>query len=127
MSLLLFVGFGGAAGAMFRYLSVEAIRFALGPGFPFGTLFVNVLGSFLAGLLAGVLIDNPVLSERTHAFLMIGFLGGYTTFSAFSLDVWHLIESGRIGLAVLYIALSTILALTFLVLGLLLARHQGIP
>lgn len=123
MSLLLQIALGGAAGAVCRYLSVEAMRAALGLGFPHGTLLVNVLGSFLAGLLAGALIDNAILQERYHAILMIGFLGGYTTFSAFSLDAWQLIESGRTGLAILYIALSTLLALAFLVLGLLLMRN----
>ncbi len=120
--ILLQVALGGAAGAVCRYLSIEAARGVFGLGFPYGTLLVNGLGSLLAGLLAGALIDNALLHERVHAFLMIGFLGGYTTFSAFSLDAWQLIDSGRTGLAILYMTLSVALALAFLVLGLLSVR-----
>ncbi len=114
------VALGGAIGASLRYLSgVAAIR-VFGPGFPWGTLFVNVAGSVLMGVLVVVLAERG--GTRYAPFLMTGILGGFTTFSAFSLDALTLFERGQVGLAAGYVAGSVVLALGGIVLGVTLAR-----
>lgn len=117
---LLQVAIGGALGASGRYLvGLAAIRYA-GPGFPWGTMTVNILGSFVMGV---VVVGLAHLSANRFApFLMTGMLGGFTTFSAFSLDAVTLWERGAVGQAAAYVALSVVLSLAALVAGLLLAR-----
>lgn len=114
------VALGGAIGASLRYLvNVAAVRL-VGMNFPFGTVAVNVLGSFLMGLLVVILAEK----SGTHyaPFLMTGILGGFTTFSAFSLDAITLYERGQIGLAFVYVAGTVIVALAALFLGMTIAR-----
>lgn len=89
---LIQVALGGAIGATARYLTGTVAMRVMGPGFPWGTLTVNVVGSFLMGLLVIVLAER--LDNRLAPFLMTGLLGGFTTFSAFSLDTWMLLEQG---------------------------------
>lgn len=115
------VAIGGALGASLRYLTnVSALRM-FGPGFPYATLIVNVLGS----LFMGVLIVMLAKKGGTHLapFLMTGLLGGFTTFSAFSLDVFTLWERGDTLTAVGYIAASLILSLAALAAGVYLSRE----
>ena len=109
----LLVGIGGGLGAMARYGVGQAVAA------PWGTLTVNVLGSLLMGVLIGVLAAHH---EAQKLLLGVGFLGGFTTFSAFSLDAVQLAQSGRVGLAAAYIALSVGVAIAALLLGLFLAR-----
>ena len=120
MMTVLHVALGGAFGAVCRYLTGLAMRALLGGGFPWGTLTVNVVGSFLMGALV------IVLERRGASHLMplitTGFLGGFTTFSAFSLDAVGLIEGGRTGAALLYIAASVLISLAALAAGLAAAR-----
>lgn len=119
-STLLQVALGGAIGASGRYLTgVAAVRI-MGHGFPWGTLAVNVAGSFLMGVLVVVLAHAG--GTRAAPFLMTGILGGFTTFSAFSLDAITLYERGQIGLAGAYVAGSVVLSLAGLALGLLATR-----
>ncbi len=119
-STLLQVALGGAIGASGRYLTgVAAVRL-MGHGFPWGTLAVNVFGSFLMGVLVVALAYGG--GNRAAPFLITGLLGGFTTFSAFSLDAMVLYERGQIGLAGAYVAGSVILSLAAMMLGLLLAR-----
>jgi len=119
-STLLQVALGGAIGASGRYLTgVAAVR-VMGHGFPWGTLAVNVIGSFLMGVLVVVLAQAG--GTRAAPFLMTGILGGFTTFSAFSLDALTLYERGQLGLAGAYVAGSVILSLLAIALGLLVAR-----
>lgn len=119
---LLAVAAGGALGASARYLTVSAVRH-VAPGFPFGTLTVNVVGSFAMGVLAVALMERfPGSWGRMAPFLMAGVLGGYTTFSAFSLDALMLIERGRISAAALYIGGSVALSVGALAAGLWLGR-----
>ena len=114
------VALGGALGATLRYLvNVGALR-AFGPGFPVATLVVNVAGSFAMGLLAVALLETG--ANRLAPLLMTGVLGGFTTFSAFSLDTLTLWERGETTLALTYVALSVGLALAALVAGLALGR-----
>ncbi len=118
---LIQVALGGALGASARYLAgVTAIRL-IGPGFPWATLFVNIAGSFLMGVLVVVLAHYS--GNRMAPFLMTGLLGGFTTFSAFSLDALTLFERGQTGLAAGYVLASVILSLGAIVAGLAVARE----
>lgn len=114
------VAVGGALGASARYLTNVAATRAFGAGFPYATLIVNILGSFLMGLLVVVLAQR--FDNRFAPLLMTGVLGGFTTFSAFSLDTVSLWEGGQTGLAALYVFTSVILSLGALVAGLAVAR-----
>lgn len=121
LSTVLQVALGGAIGASGRYLSGVAIARAFGvTGFPLGVLVVNVIGSGLMGLLVAWLGARGL----THLgpFLMTGILGGFTTFSAFSLEAVTLYERGAVGQAALYVALSVGLSIGALMLGLWLGR-----
>ncbi len=123
MPVLLQVAIGGAIGASARYLSGAAILRAFGSGFPYGTMFVNIVGSFLMGLLAIWLMERMDGSfARFAPFLMTGVLGGFTTFSAFSLDALYLIERSRYLAASIYMGGSVVLAIAALFVGMSLAR-----
>lgn len=113
------VALGGAIGASLRFAAVIVATRAFGPGFPMGTLAVNVLGSFAMGALFVILTAR---GSTLHPFLLTGILGGFTTFSAFSLDAITLWESGHVTQAALYVAASVILSLAALVLGAAIAR-----
>lgn len=114
------VAAGGAIGASARYLAGVAVMRAMGPGFPWGTLLVNVAGSFLMGVLIVVLAHLG--GTRFLPFLAVGVLGGFTTFSSFSLDAVTLYERGAVGAAAGYVAASVVLSLAALFAGLMLAR-----
>ena len=117
---LLQVALGGALGASARYLVNVATARLAGVGFPWATVIVNVAGSFLMGMLVVALAKT---SGTRHApFLMTGVLGGFTTFSAFSLDTLTLYERGQPGLAAAYVAGSVALSLTAIVGGIHAAR-----
>lgn len=117
---LISVALGGAIGASARYLTNVAVVRAVGVGFPLGTMLVNVVGSFLMGVLVVVLARKG--GNVAAPFLMTGVLGGFTTFSAFSLDTLTLVERGAVGQAGLYAGLSVVLSLGAIVLGLVAAR-----
>ncbi|MBS0125636.1 fluoride efflux transporter CrcB [Thetidibacter halocola] len=120
MTPLIQVALGGAIGASARYLTGIAAARLLGKGFPWGTLIVNIAGSFLMGVLVIALLQFN--GNRYAPLLMTGILGGFTTFSAFSLDAVTLYERGQIGLAATYVAGSVILSIGALFAGLSLAR-----
>jgi CrcB protein len=123
MPVLLQVAIGGALGASLRFLSGAMILRAMGSGFPYGTMFVNVVGSFLMGLLAFYLLERMDGSFSRYApFLMTGLLGGFTTFSAYSLDALYLLERGRYVSASVYMGGSVVLAIGALFLGMTIAR-----
>lgn len=117
---LIFVALGGALGASARYLTNIGVMRLVGPGFPLATMIANVVGSFLMGVLV------VVLARKGHndlaPFLMTGLLGGFTTFSAFSLDTLTLFERGELGLAGLYVGLSVGLSLGAIAVGVLATR-----
>lgn len=117
---ILQVALGGALGAVARYLTGVATIRLIGPGFPWGTLTVNVVGSFLMGVLVVVLAHTN--GTRMAPLLMTGLLGGYTTFSAFSLDAMTIFERGETGLAAAYVAASVVLSLLAIFAGLWVAR-----
>jgi CrcB protein len=116
------VAVGGALGSLARYGTMIWVGRLLGAGFPFGTLTVNVIGGFIMGVLVELmaLVWSP--SELMRAFLTVGILGGYTTFSTFSVDVWLLLDKGLYGPAILYMVASVILSVAALVVGLTLTR-----
>ncbi len=122
MSNLLLVGAGGAIGSMVRYLVGLWTLHRWGPGFPWGTFGVNITGSFLIGLLAELIMRKFGASAEMRLFLITGVLGGYTTFSAFSLDTIMLFERGHVALAVTYIAASVVLSILAVFAGLALMR-----
>lgn len=120
MNLLLVMA-GGALGAGARHLTGRATLALFGPGLPVGTLAVNLLGGLLMGLLAG-LLARTVLGEPWRLFLGVGVLGGFTTFSAFSLDAVLMAERGQPLLALGYVLLSVAGSIAALAAGLSLAR-----
>lgn len=123
MQSLLLVGVGGAIGAMARYgLSVLVGR-AWPLGFPLATLLINIIGSLLMGLVIGTLArSSPPMAADIRLFVAIGILGGFTTFSSFSLDAIILMERGELAMAGLYVVLSVVVCLAGLYLGLLITR-----
>ena len=122
MPIVIAIALGGALGALSRHFMARAVMSGLGLGFPYGTLAVNILGSFLMGIVVAWLMPKFQLSPYFQAFLTVGFLGGFTTFSAFSLEVVNLMERNELGLTVLYIFLSVLLAVGALFIGLKLGR-----
>ena len=124
MMPVVLVALGGALGSVARYsVNVWTTRL-FGPLFPWGTLTVNVVGGFVMGLLAA-LIALRGGSNELRVFLLTGVLGGFTTFSAFSLDTMTLWERGEAATAALYVAASVALSIGALVAGLALGRALG--
>ncbi len=123
MKSLLAVAGGGALGAMARYLVYLAAAHVLGTGFPFGTLIVNILGSFVMGALTETMALVWSAPTQTRLFLVVGFLGAFTTFSTFSLDFVALYERGRLLLCGLYVAISVVCSIGALFSGMLLFRR----
>ena len=119
--LIVFLG-GGLGAAMRHGVNLAAARL-LGTAFPYATLIENVSGSLVMGLLAGYFAFKGGAPQHWRLFLTTGILGGYTTFSAFSLDAMLLYERGELGLAALYVLLSVALSIGGLFAGLALVRH----
>jgi CrcB protein len=116
------VAIGGAIGSVFRYLvGVWSMRLA-GPSFPWGTLTVNVVGSFLIGLLVELVARRLNASTEMRLFLVTGVLGGFTTFSSFSLDAVALFERSALGLSAVYIIASLVVSIAAVFAGLALGR-----
>ena len=109
-------------GASARHLLGGVIMRAAGPGFPYGTLCANVVGSFLMGVLVAWLAARSVGDSAWRLFIGVGLLGGFTTFSSFSLDAILILEKKAYGLFAAYVGGSVILSLLGLMLGLMLAR-----
>ena len=114
----LLVFLGGGIGSVLRFAVYHAARLWLPPDFPWGTLAVNALGGLAAGGVAGWILARSVGgADSTSLFLMTGLLGGFTTFSAFSLDAVLLWQRGQSGLALLYVLASVLLAVGGVVAG----------
>jgi CrcB protein len=121
--LIVFLG-AGIGGALRHGANVGAARL-FGYGFPFGTMIVNVAGSFLMGLLAGYFAFRPGIGQQLRLFLTTGVLGGFTTFSAFSLDTALLVERHSYGLAAGYAVGSVAASVSALFFGLAMFRGGG--
>ena len=122
MEKIAMVALGGGIGAVLRYLGAAWVGRLAGAGY-MGTMFVNVSGSLAMGVLAVVMMERlPGSWGRFAPFMMTGVLGGYTTFSAFSLDALYLIERGRYAIAAGYVGGSVMLSVLGLFLGLAMAR-----
>ncbi|WP_419420244.1 fluoride efflux transporter CrcB [Legionella sp. D16C41] len=125
MLTIIIVAFGGAVGAIARFASVTLAQSILGMRFPFGTLIVNSVGSFLAGFIMIILLERFAVSDLWRLFLVVGFLGAYTTFSSFSWETWALFESGNSLLACANILLNNIFSLSLAFLGIHVGRWIG--
>jgi CrcB protein len=119
----LLVFLGGGFGASLRHAVNLLCARGLGTAFPWGTFIINISGSLVMGLIAGYLAFKGEASQPWRLFVMTGVLGGYTTFSAFSLDTALLYERGELGLALLYVLGSVLLSIAGLFAGLALVRH----
>jgi CrcB protein len=122
MPNLLLVMIGGAAGAGLRWEFGRLALARLGPGFPWGTLGVNLIGGLLMGILAGAMMGRGSADRSLWLLLAVGLLGGFTTFSAFSFDLFAMLERGRLGTASLYVGASVLGSLVLLALGWWAAR-----
>jgi CrcB protein len=121
MNQLLLVAFGGALGSVSRYSFNSFVYRFLGRDFPWATLGVNVIGSFFIGFLSVLILKKLSVSQDMQSFLIIGFLGAFTTFSGFSLESLNLFEQGQYMYAALNILLSVVLCILACFAGLQLA------
>jgi len=120
---IMYIAAGGALGAVMRYLVSTGIHSILGRGFPYGTLTVNVLGSFLMGFLFIFMFERSSLGPEWRALILIGFLGAFTTFSTFSIETLNLVESGAMARAMANILVSVITCILATWLGVILGRQ----
>ena len=114
------VALGGAIGAALRFLTGVGILRLMGPGFPVAVMGINIFGSFVMGLFVVFATQRGV--TQLNSFMMVGLLGGFTTFSAFSFEAVSLFERGAMGQALAYVVMSVVLSIGSLLLGLMIAR-----
>ena len=119
--ILVFIG-GGVGSSLRHSINLASARW-LGTAFPYHTFIINITGSMVMGLIAGYLAFRGEASPQWRLFLMTGILGGYTTFSAFSLDAALLYERGEIAMALFYVVGSVLFSIAGLFAGLALVRH----
>lgn len=113
---------GGALGALLRYWGTTGVHHLLGKGFPYGTLTVNVAGSLLVGIVYVLIVERLQLGSEWRALLITGLLGGFTTFSTFSLETLMLVEQGELLKAALNVLLNVILCIGVAWIGLVIGR-----
>lgn len=123
MQQLIYIAIGGAVGSVLRYLVSIGTHALLGRGFPYGTLTVNIVGSFAMGLLYILLIERLSESVELRALLLIGLLGAFTTFSTFSIETYNLLESGELLKAALNVLLSVVICLFAAWAGIIIGRQ----
>ncbi|HZT69354.1 MAG TPA: fluoride efflux transporter CrcB [Terriglobia bacterium] len=114
---------GGGAGALARYVAASAIMTRFGGKFPLGTLVINVTGSFLIGFLMTILTERFKLDPNWRLLLVVGFLGGYTTFSSFEWETYSSVREGGLWTGMLNVVSSVMLGYIAVVLGSMLARR----
>ncbi len=122
----LIIAAGGALGALLRYGMSQSVYRWLGRDFPYGTLAVNLLGSFLIGVAVVLIVERMLLSEVWRVGIILGFLGAFTTFSTFSLETLALLQDGQLVKALLNIGLSVILCLLATWLGMIATRSLAL-
>ena len=123
MNLVLLIAVGGAIGAVGRYAVMMVVSHLLGAGYPYGTIMVNLIGSFVLGGLTESLKYFSAISNEMHVFLIVGVLGSFTTFSAFSMDVVVLMQRNEMFAAGLYILGSFVVSIGGLFLAMILFRQ----
>ena len=123
MNLVLFIAAGGAIGAVGRYAVMTAVSHLFGAGYPYGTIMVNLIGSFVLGGLVESLKYFPAISNEMHVFLIVGVWGSFTTFSTFSMDVVVLMQRNEMFAAGLYILGSIVVSIGGLFLAMILFRQ----
>lgn len=123
MKTLLFIAGGGAIGAVLRYGASLGVYSLLGRGFPYGTLFVNVTGSLLMGVLSILMLERFNVGPEWRAAILVGLLGSFTTFSTFSIETLNLLEQGDMMRAMANITFSIIVCLVAVWLGISLGRQ----
>lgn len=121
-SAVICVGLGGMVGAISRYFSMAGIQHLFGNHFPYATLSVNVIGSFILGIITASSLMHHTMHHELRLFFIIGLLGSFTTFSTFSLDAFSLYERGEWFSMALYIGASLCLSILALMLGMALMR-----
>jgi CrcB protein len=119
---ILLVALGGALGSVARYLTGILATRLFGPSFPWGTLIVNIVGSFAIGVLVELIARRLNASMEMRLFLVTGVMGGFTTLSSFSLDFATLFERGDLGLAFVYVAATLVISIAAVFAGLALGR-----
>ncbi len=123
MKMLVAIALGGALGAVGRFLVMNGVGQWLGHGFPWGTFAVNLIGSFALGCLLEFSALHWSPAPEVRAFLVVGLLGAFTTFSTFSMDTYYLIDRGQIGPAAAYVAGSVLLCVLGFWAGIALSRQ----
>ena len=123
MKALIFIAMGGAFGAVLRYGASLGVYSLLGRGFPYGTLFVNVSGSLLMGLLSVIMLERFNIDPEWRAAALVGVLGSFTTFSTFSIETLNLLEQGDVMRATTNIVLSVLVCLAAVWFGVLIGRQ----
>lgn len=122
MKELLFVGFGGFIGSIARFLVSKLNHSLHFFNLPIGTLIVNILGSLLIGFLTGLFVNSQLSNENFKLFFITGICGGFTTFSAFSLENIHLFQQGQAGTAIIYITASVVLGILAVIFGVWMSK-----
>ena len=122
MAHLLFIGVGGFAGAVTRYLVDGRLQDLAGTAFPWGTLTVNLVGSLLVGFLFALIVERAALASELRGPLMIGFIGSFTTFSTWALESWRMVEDGAWAYAGLNLVGSVLLGLVAVIIGITVGR-----
>jgi len=126
MQRLIFIGVAGLLGTVARFGVSEIASKRLGTTFPIGTLIVNVVGCFLAGVLFYALQERSSVSETVRLAVMVGFLGGFTTFSAFGVQTFALLKNGEIALGLLNVAVSNLVGIAVVWAGYSLAKFASL-
>jgi len=122
MKQMLAIATGGALGAVMRWYVAGAIQRLSGSSFPWGTLAVNVVGSFLLGFLFVWMLERATISEFTRLAVTVGFMGAFTTFSTFSVETARLLQEGALSMALGNILAQVLICVSLAWLGMLLAR-----
>jgi CrcB protein len=119
---VLIVGAGGFVGSIVRFITVQSVDKKLNSVFPYGTLTVNLVGSFILGLILAIMLKKPGIAPEWRLFLATGFCGGFTTFSAFAFENFNLLEQRFVGTSLVYMAISLVAGVLAVAAGMLIGK-----